>query len=256
MGVREAVETYIRQTYGIEADHPLPSAPWFPVFRHPENRKWFALIMDAPGERLGLSGSGRVDLVNLKTTGLREVGFLCQQEGFFPGYHLNRGGWISILLDGTVPFEVIKPLVDQSFRVTGKGWHKQEDRPAKDWLVPANPKYFDIVHGFDETDTLTWRQGADVRKGDHVFIYVGSLVFTVLYACLVIEAGLPRTSPESSPSIKKEMVLKLEKRFDPKRFTRSRLIKEYGVTNIRSARSIPHSLSVAFRRAHGSGTLG
>ncbi len=47
-----------------------------------------------------------------------EAAFFMQQDGIFKGYHISRGSWISILLDGTVSLEAIYGLIDESFAVT------------------------------------------------------------------------------------------------------------------------------------------
>ena len=63
---RAELKAYIRQTYHIEADHPWAKSPNHEVFRHPENRKWFVLILDVPQNKLGLPGTQRMDVVNVK----------------------------------------------------------------------------------------------------------------------------------------------------------------------------------------------
>ena len=115
---REAIFEYVKSKYGVEPDYPFPNAPGFPVMRHTDNRKWFALIMDVPKNRLGLKGEERVDIINVKTSDPLFADWLAQQEGFFPGYHISRGSWVSILLDGTVPQEEIFLRIDESFAVT------------------------------------------------------------------------------------------------------------------------------------------
>ena len=113
----QAVFDYVRTTYGVEPDYPFPTAPDYPVLRHPDTRKWFALIMDVPRYRLGLSGEERVDILNIKCDPLLS-GSLRLQEGYFPAYHMNHDGWLTILLDGTVPIADITPLLDMSFELT------------------------------------------------------------------------------------------------------------------------------------------
>ena len=61
----QAIFDYARLNYGVEPDYPFPTAPDYPVLRHPDTRKWFALIMDVPRYRLGLSGEERVDILNI-----------------------------------------------------------------------------------------------------------------------------------------------------------------------------------------------
>ena len=41
---RGELKKYIFESYGTEPDCPWPKYPSYEVFRHGENRKWFALI--------------------------------------------------------------------------------------------------------------------------------------------------------------------------------------------------------------------
>ena len=63
---RDEIFRYVRKKYNVAEDYPLPTAPTFPVMRHPDTRKWFAVIMDVPKDKLGLTGQQRVDVINVK----------------------------------------------------------------------------------------------------------------------------------------------------------------------------------------------
>ena len=129
---RERIFRYVKKKYGVEPDYPLPTAPSFPVLRHTDNRKWFALIMDVPKEKLGLQGIDRVDIINVKLGEPLLVDLLIHQEGYFKGYHIRGGNWVSILLDGTVPFKDVCRMVDESFLTTASKQKKQIHRPPKE----------------------------------------------------------------------------------------------------------------------------
>lgn len=113
----EEIFAYVRNAYGVEPDYPFSTAPTYPVLRHLSNRKWFALIMDVPRDRLGLGGAEKTDILNVKCDPIL-IGSLRMQKGYLPAYHMNHEGWISVLLDGTVPMEEIIPLIDMSFELT------------------------------------------------------------------------------------------------------------------------------------------
>lgn len=115
--VRDQVFAYVRETYGVEPDYPFPIAPQYPVLRHRDNRKLFALLMDVPRSKLGMEGEERVDILNLKCSSALS-GSLRERKGFFPAYHMRADSWITVLLDGTVPLEEICPLIDLSFALT------------------------------------------------------------------------------------------------------------------------------------------
>ena len=114
---RAELKAYIRQTYHIEADHPWAKSPNHEVFRHAENRKWFALILDVPQNKLGLPGTQRMDVVNVKCDPIL-IGSLRAEHGIYPAYHMSKDTWITVALDGTVAPDTIKALLDMSFHAT------------------------------------------------------------------------------------------------------------------------------------------
>jgi len=63
---RSEWKQYILETYHAVSDRPWPRYPNHEVFRHPGNRKWFALMMEVPGAKLGLPERGMLDILNLK----------------------------------------------------------------------------------------------------------------------------------------------------------------------------------------------
>ena len=63
---RDIVIEYIKSQYGAEPEFPWEGEPDFCVFRHSDNRKWFALIMRVRKDRLGMTGDSMADCMNLK----------------------------------------------------------------------------------------------------------------------------------------------------------------------------------------------
>lgn len=246
--MREAIFSYVKGKYNIEPDYPFSTAPTYPVLRHADNRKWFALIMDVQREKLGLKGTDYVDIINLKLGDPMLVDVIVRQPGYFYGYHITRSSWISILLDGTVPFEEICQWIDESYAVTASRKKQQKIRPPKEWIVPANPKYFDIVHAFDDAGEIDWKQGRGIKAGDTVFIYAGAPVSAILYKCRVTETDIPYHYSDRNLTITAVMRLRLQKRYKPDRFTFEKLKEEYGIYAVRGPRGIPHSLSEALKK--------
>lgn len=108
---RLELKQYIAETYGIEPDCPWIKNPNFEVYRHSNNKKWFALIMDIPRNRIGLRGMDIIDVVNLKCNPLL-LGSVRTESGIFPAYHMNKENWVTAALDGSASEEIIKMLLD------------------------------------------------------------------------------------------------------------------------------------------------
>ena len=117
---RYLFEDYISTFYGAEPEHLWLRYPDYAVFRHAENRKWFAVVMRVRSACFGINGGGTLDVVNLKC-GRENYELLCQKAGIYPAYHMCKGQWISVALDGTVAESELKELLALSHRLTKGG---------------------------------------------------------------------------------------------------------------------------------------
>ena len=226
MRVLDDVFAYAAEKYGIQPEYPWVRYPEYAALRHRDNQKMFALMGHIEKSRLGLPGTESVDM---------------------RAYHIRSGNWITVLLDGTVPLQDICRWLDVSFLATASSATKKNLRPAKEWIIPANPKYYDIVSAFRAHDEILWKQGTGIKKGDTVFMYVASPVSAVLYQCLVTETDIPSHFKKTEVPIKTLMKIRLVRRFPPEAFPFDRLGAEYGIYAVRGPRSIPKKLSDVFR---------
>lgn len=115
---RKKTEEYIKNQYGIEPDFPFDEDFVTAVFRHKDNRKWFALIMRVPGDKLGYDNDNPVDCMNLKIDDPMLHDMLVHEKGIIPAYHMNKQHWITVFLDGTVNEKKVTDLIDLSYTVT------------------------------------------------------------------------------------------------------------------------------------------
>ncbi len=113
---RDELENYILEYYSAEIDFPWLKFPNYEVFRHEDNRKWFALIMDVSKNKLGLDDDEIIEVVNFKCDPIL-IDSLKTESGVYPAYHMNKEHWISVALD-EVCDEKIKMILDISFELT------------------------------------------------------------------------------------------------------------------------------------------
>lgn len=245
--LRDDVFAYAKKKYGTKPEYLWARFPDYAILRHCDNNKWYGLVMNISYEKIDSAKSGTVDVLNVKLDDPLLRDLLIQQEGYYIGYHISRGNWLSVVLDGTVALDAVTHLIDVSFNVTASKKKKQEMRPPKEWIIPANPKYYDMIHAFDDVDFIVWKQGTGIKKNDTVFMYVGSPVSAILYKCKVIETDIPYEYHSKELTITKLMKIKLQRRYKPDRFTFDVLKSEYGIFAVRGPRSVPNSLSAALK---------
>ena len=117
--MREKIEKYIRENFDALQEYPWKEYPNYTTFKHKDSKKWFALIMNVPFEKLKIDRTGEVDVINLKNIP-EMIGGLRKEKGILPAYHMNKEHWITILLDGTVYKKEICDLIDISYELTMK----------------------------------------------------------------------------------------------------------------------------------------
>ncbi len=202
--------------------------------------------------RLPKIGEERVDILDIKCDPfLREI--LLRKKGFLPAYHLNRDNWITVLLDGSVDKDTVFGLLDESYEIA-KGRSKKSVRyEPTSWLVPVNPKYYDIEKAFAESDTILWKQSNSVIAGDTVYLYLAVPFSCVLYKCIAVEADIPYEYDDGKVSMHKVMKIKRLHTYDKDMFGLAEL-KKHGIISVRGPRSIPYGLRHKLEKESESGT--
>lgn len=239
---RQDILSLAKEKYNSEPEYLWLRYPNYAVLRHTDNKKWYAVIMDVPMEKLGLGGKEKVDILELKCDPMM-YGSLVMEEGVMPAYHMKKGNWISVLLDGTVDKEKAAALLQMSCEITKSRQAKNRERTEpKEWLVPANPKYYDVEQAFNESDTILWKQSGNFIVGDTVYLYMGAPFSAVMYQCTVVEINIPYDYDSDELHIHKTMKIKLLRRFEKEQLP-FRKLNEFGVFAVRGPRSLPNSLS-------------
>lgn len=118
MDIKVEVFKYIEKKYKAKPEYLWRRFPNYAIFRHSDNKKWFSLIMDVEKEKLGLVGKSKVYILNIKMDDVEFRDALIGKKGYFKGYHISRGNWVTVLLDGTVNVKEIYNLIDISFLAT------------------------------------------------------------------------------------------------------------------------------------------
>ena len=240
MTQREELLAYAREAYGAEGDHPFTMDEISTALRHKGTRKWFALFMRISREKLGDFPDEQVDVVNLKCDPFL-AGSVADGAGIFPGYHMNHRNWITIVLDGSVEFARITSLMDLSYDLTGAGDRSLPRLTPKDWIIPSNYQHFDVLDWLSSHETITWHASRNMQVGDRVFLYIG-VPFSAIMVQFRIEEMNLRVHCDGSTDTRPIMLLRPILQYQPEELNRP-VLREYGVTNVRGARSMPASLS-------------
>lgn len=118
---------------------------------------------------------------------------------------------------------------------------KSNRTEPKDWIIPANPKYYDVVGAFEESDIITWKQSSDIHVGDVIYMYVAAPYSSILYKCRAVEVDIPQQYADENLSMKTVMKIELLEKYESGIWSFDR-IRQFGVHAVRGPRSMPVEL--------------
>lgn len=107
---RNEVLKYIKEQYNVEADYPWDDTPDAAIFRHKNNKKWFALIMKVKEE----------EYLNVKTEPSYSDLLRNTYDYITPAYHMNKEHWNTIIISRNVNKDLVYDLINQSYELTKK----------------------------------------------------------------------------------------------------------------------------------------
>lgn len=102
---------------GVYEDYPFHDPAWT-VMRHQSNRKIFAMIFERQGHIW----------INVKAEPQWADFWRGAFEAVVPAYHMNKQHWVSIILNGTMPEEEIRRLIQESYALTAPRHKKGKAR--------------------------------------------------------------------------------------------------------------------------------
>jgi len=115
---RKILLDYVKEKYGT-----IPEEPWednnHATIKTPNTKKWYGIFISVSYKTLGLDKNGKIDVLNVKLNP-ELIESLIDKKHFFPAYHMNKKYWISIVLDSDVDLDLVKRLIDESFKLVEK----------------------------------------------------------------------------------------------------------------------------------------
>ncbi len=232
MNQTRRINDYMINKYNVNPEFLWDVTPDYAVYR--QTKKWFALIGSVEFNKLDKKSDikDKVEIINLKVPE-EQIDEIISKDGYYAAYHMNKRNWITIVLDDTLSDDDVTRMIDISYNLVNE---------QVDWLIPANPKYYDLVKAFNENNEIMWKQSSDINVGDIVYIYVGSPYSKVMYKCKALEVNIPYEYKDNNLSMKHVMRIELLKKLEDKNYTFEYLNK-LGIRAIRGPRKITKNIS-------------
>ena len=109
-----ALIAYVREKYSDELEYLWDKFPDNAVWRRKDNKKWYGALLTVSRRKLGIPSDEIVEIIDLRAAP-EVIENLVDNSRFFPGWHMNKKHWYTIILDGTVSVDEICRKVDESY---------------------------------------------------------------------------------------------------------------------------------------------
>lgn len=114
----KALIAHVRDIYGDEPEFLWKNFPDNAIWRRKDNRKWYGVLLTVSKKKLGLESDEIVEIIDLREQP-EMIKSLLEQSDYYPGWHMNKKHWYTIILDGTVSFDEICHHIDVSYKIAG-----------------------------------------------------------------------------------------------------------------------------------------
>lgn len=110
---------YVRKTYGDALEFLWEKFPDNAIWRRKDNKKWYAAILTVQKAKLGIRPEKAAEIIDLRIEP-EKMADLIDNKKYFPGWHMNKKHWYTIILDGSVSDEELCRRIDTSYRIAKK----------------------------------------------------------------------------------------------------------------------------------------
>ncbi len=110
---------FVYKTYGDELEYLWEKFPDNAVWRRKDTKKWYGIILKIPKKKLGLNSDEIVEIIDLRIQP-ENMNELLKKENYYPGWHMNKKSWYTIILDGSISNEELFEHICVSYNIAVK----------------------------------------------------------------------------------------------------------------------------------------
>ena len=152
--------------------------------------------------------------------------------------------------------EIVETISDNPANslTSGQNQKRTDNKQTVSWIIPCNPKYYDVFGAFDNLKSIDWSQSASsISVGDTIYIYVGQPIQAIMFKTRVIAVNLTgeeidysdqdfNLTNQDSYSMKRSMRLVLERKYTRDDLSFDKLVKCGLKGNIQGPRRVNASI--------------
>ncbi len=110
---------YIKKTYQDNIEYLWEKFPNCGAIRNKINNKWYGLIVSIESNKIGLDSNEEIEIIDIRYQS-KDINSIIDNKNIFPGYHMNKKNWITVILNNSLDNNIIYSLIDNSYEISLK----------------------------------------------------------------------------------------------------------------------------------------
>ncbi len=110
---------FVRQKYEDELEFLWPSSPGNAIWRRKDNKKWYGVVITVSGKKIGLQTDDLIEIIDLRMPP-EEAEERLSQLHYYPGWHMNKKSWYTLVLDESISDEELRMRIEESYDLAKK----------------------------------------------------------------------------------------------------------------------------------------
>ena len=108
---------YAEKKYGDEPEFLWEKFDDDAILRNKENNKWYAVLMTVSAEKININSKEKIEIVDLMYQ-KDKIEDIIDGVKVFPGYHMNKKSWITVVLNNSMDNKSLFELLDNSYNLS------------------------------------------------------------------------------------------------------------------------------------------
>ena len=158
---------YVKEKYGTELEFLWEQYPNYGVLRNKDNNKWYGMLGVIKESSLGKKSENYIEGLNLKYQ-TDKINKIIDNKTIYPGYHMNKKSWITIVLNSNIDKEKLKRLIDNSYNLLNAKASKSID--------DLSEKVYDYLTKIPKGKVVTYKQIAEHLGNKGLSRIVGTIL--------------------------------------------------------------------------------
>jgi len=105
---------YVNQFYNDSLEFLWQKLPDNAIWRRKDTGKWYAALLTVSARKLGLDDDNLCEIIDLRCK-QEKLPALLENKNYYPGYHMNKKSWFTIILNDTIELSEICQRIDESY---------------------------------------------------------------------------------------------------------------------------------------------